>query len=264
MFGIDKEGRMPIQNYHLGYSNSSTEMSFFSISFRYSIHGFFEVKQTSLSHIPQTISSYCRDDRFLITIGNYRKPMLTLWSTTDYSHLLNWQNDFTSSHINCLAWNPLRSNEFSLGSSHNSIHFCTINEQSDNSNIRLQVIKGEIPVLLNEHSKSSSDITTCVYLTSNLNLVLCATNYGYVTCWNSRLALCILHWKADTNEISYLSTMNNKLITGSSIGCLKLWNIQSLEASSTDTFVFPFTGTISYENSSFSETMVWPLKMNFN
>jgi WD40 repeat protein len=91
------------------------------------------------------------------------------------------------------------------------------------------VIKGEIPLILNEHTKTSCDITACVYLTSTINLVLCATNYGFITCWNSRLCLCILHWKADINEICYISTINNKLLTGSSIGCLKLWNIESLE-----------------------------------
>jgi WD40 repeat protein len=155
--------------------------------------------------------------------------MVTLWSTNNYSHLLNWQNDFSSSYINCLAWNPLRTNEFCLGSSHGIIHYCTINEQNDDTNLRLQVIKGEIPLLLNEQTKTSCDITACIYLTSTMNLVLCATNSGFITCWNSRLCLCVLHWKADSNEICYMSTINYKLLTGSSIGCLKLWNIENLE-----------------------------------
>jgi len=168
--------------------------------------------------------------------------MLTLWSTNDYSHLLNWQNEFSSSCINCLAWNPLRTNEFCLGSTHSTIHFCTIIEQTEDTDLRLQVIKGEIPLLLNEHTKTSCDITSCIYLTSTINLVLCATNYGFITCWNSRLCLCILHWKGDLNEICYMSTINHKLLTGSSKGCLKLWNIENLETNlgqinSTDSYV---------------------------
>lgn len=169
--------------------------------------------------------AFSRDDRFFITIGNYRKPMLTLWSTNNYSHLLNWQNESSLSYINCLAWNPLRTNEFCLGSTHGIIHFCTINEQIDDTDLRLQVIKREIPILLNEHT-----ITSCIYLTTNSNLILCATNSGVITCWNSRLCLCVLHWKADINEICYMSSINHKLLTGSSIGCLKLCNIENLES----------------------------------
>ena len=176
------------------------------------------------------VSIFCRDDRFLITIGNYRKSMLTLWSTKDYSHLLNWQNDFSPSYLNCLAWNPFRTNEFCLGSSHGLIHFCTINESTDDSATRsLHVVKGETPILLNDHTKSSFDLTTCVYLNSTAHLVLCATNVGFITCWNSRLCLCVLHWRADLNEICYLSTIDGKLLTGSSNGCLKLWTIENLE-----------------------------------
>jgi hypothetical protein len=155
--------------------------------------------------------------------------LVTLWSTNDYSHLLNWQDELSSSYLNCLAWNPLRTNEFCLGSSHGTIHFCTINEQTDDSNQNLQVLHGKIPLLLNENTTKSCDITACVYLASTINLVLCATNSGFITCWNSRLCLCILHWKADANELCYMKTIKHKLLTGSSIGCLKLWNIEKLE-----------------------------------
>jgi WD40 repeat protein len=155
--------------------------------------------------------------------------MVTLWSATDYSHLLNWQNELSTSYINCLAWNPIRTNEFCLGSSHGTIHFCSINEPTDDPNPRLKVLHGQIPLILNEHTDKSCDITACVYVTSAGNLVLCATNSGFITCWNSRLCLCVLHWKADLNEICYMTTIKHKLLTGSSTGCLRLWNIENLE-----------------------------------
>ncbi|CAF3688347.1 unnamed protein product [Rotaria sordida] len=173
--------------------------------------------------------AFSKDDRFLVTIGNYRKPMVSLWSKTNHIHLLNWQDVCSSFYINCLAWNPIRTNEFCLGGSHGFIRFCTINEQTDDNKLRLEVVNGQIPLLLNEHTKTSCNITACVYLTSIVNLVLCATNNGLITCWNSRLCLCIFHWKADSNEICYISTTKYKLLTGSSIGCLKLWNIENLE-----------------------------------
>ncbi|CAF3845969.1 unnamed protein product [Rotaria magnacalcarata] len=60
-------------------------------------------------------------------------------------------------------------------------------------------------------------------------LVLCSTNCGFVTCWNTRTNSCLLHWKADSNEICYMTAIKYKLLTGSSSGCLRLWNIENLE-----------------------------------
>ena len=154
---------------------------------------------------------------------------MTLWSTKDYSHLLNWQDDFSVSCIHCLAWNPVRPNEFCMGGSRSTIRVCTINEQATEADISLQVVNGAIPLILNGPPKKSCDVTTCNYLASTVNLVLCATNTGFVTCWNSRLCLCVLHWQADSSEISYIATTKHQLLTGSATGCLKLWNIENLE-----------------------------------
>ncbi|CAF5207282.1 unnamed protein product, partial [Rotaria magnacalcarata] len=72
-------------------------------------------------HAVQSMA-FSRDDRFLLTIGDYRKPMLTLWSTHDYTNLLNWQDESSpSSYMNCLAWNSSRANEFCLGCSNGCI-----------------------------------------------------------------------------------------------------------------------------------------------
>ncbi|CAF3669977.1 unnamed protein product [Rotaria sp. Silwood1] len=173
--------------------------------------------------------AFSRDDRFLITMGDYRKPLLSLWSTHDYTNLLNWQDESSSIYMNCLAWNPMRANEFCLGCSNSCIRFCSIIEQTNETNIRLQVINGQIPLSINEHIKNSCEITSCVYLISNSQLVLCSTNSGFVTCWNTRTNSCLLHWKADSNEICYMTTIKYKLLTGSSNGCLRLWNIENLE-----------------------------------
>lgn len=163
-------------------------------------------------------------------MGDYRKPLLTLWSAIDYVNLLNWQDESPAlSYINCLAWNPMRANEFVLGSSNNLIRFCTIIEQTNENNIRLQVVNGQLPSSLSEHAKKTCEVTACAYLMSSTNLVLCSTNYGFITCWDTRTNNCLLHWKADANEICFMTTIKHKLITGSSTGCLRLWNTEQLE-----------------------------------
>ncbi|CAF0756991.1 unnamed protein product [Adineta ricciae] len=173
--------------------------------------------------------AFSKDDRFLITVGDYRKPQLTLWSTQDFTNLLNWQDESSSSYINCLTWNPMRANEFCLGCSNNLIRFCTIIEQTNDTNLRLQVVNGQVPPSISEHAKKICEITACTYLISSTNLVLCSTNCGFVTCWNTRTNVCLLHWKADGNEICYMSSIKHQLITGSSTGCLRLWNTENLE-----------------------------------
>ncbi|CAF0733971.1 unnamed protein product [Adineta ricciae] len=175
------------------------------------------------------VMAYSKNDQYLITIGNYRKPTVTIWSTQNYSHLLDWQDDFSVSYINCLTWNPIRLNEFCIGGSQSTIRVCSINEQTDADDISLQVVNGTIPIILNEQTQKSCEITACTYVASTINLVLCATNHGFITCWNSRLCLCVLHWKADSSEISYIASIKDQLLTGSSTGCLKLWNIENLE-----------------------------------
>ena len=169
-----------------------------------------------------------RDDRFLITIGDYRKCLLSLWSTNDYTNILNWQDEssLSSSYINCFSWNPMRANEFCLGCSNNLIRFCTIIEQT---NFRLQVINKQIPSSLNDNIKKLCEITACSYLLSTTNFILCSTNNGFVTCWDTHTNNCVLHWKADSNEICFMTTIKYKLITGSSNGCLRLWNTETLE-----------------------------------
>lgn len=175
--------------------------------------------------------AFSRDDRFLLTLGDYRRAQLTLWSTQDFTSLIHWEDDSPLfSYLNCLAWNPLRANEFSLGGSKGLVRFCTIIEQQTNDqNNRLQVVNGQIPSSLSENSKKPAEITACVYLISAANLLLCSTNIGFITCWNTRTNTCLLHWKADANEICLMTTIKSRLITGSSTGSLRLWNTESLE-----------------------------------
>lgn len=162
-------------------------------------------------------------------MGDYRKPMITLWSTQDYTNLLNWEDESSSTYINCLSWNPMRANEFTLGCSNGRVRFCTIIEQTNDTNLRLQVANGQVPLSITEHTKVSCEITSCAYFISNSQIVLCATNCGFITCWSTRNNSCLLHWKADSNEICFMTTIKHKLLTGSSTGCLRLWNIESLE-----------------------------------
>jgi hypothetical protein len=59
-------------------------------------------------------------------------------------------------------------------------------------------------------------------------LLFAATNQGLVTVWSVKTSTCLLNWQADLHEIDVLISVKQKLITGSSKGSLKLWNISAV------------------------------------
>ena len=171
-----------------------------------------------------------RDDRHLITVGNYQRPLVSLWSTRDGTHLLNWQDESSLSYFHCLAWNPMRAEEFCLGGSCDLVRFCTITDGSTGEPQRLQVACAQISSSCDRASGwPGRDVTCCLFLKGLMNLVLCATSNGWITCWNSRLSLRLMHWQADCNELCFMRAVKRQLLTGSSTGCLRLWNIETLE-----------------------------------
>lgn len=226
VFTNDPKGRLPSEDHRLGFIYPSAEVQFRGNRSSRSSDGLFQVRRTlffSRSHWTFDLS---RNDRFLLTIGNYQKPILSLWSTDDYRKLCTWQDQSSSlSYLNCLAWNLRSSQEFSIGGSQSVLHFCTIH---DDSQVYLRVLRGQISSLYTSTHKAGCDITSLAYLPSMLNVILCATNDGLITCWNTRLALCLHYWRVDSNEICWMRLTTNRLLTGSASGSLKLWNIESL------------------------------------
>ena len=59
-------------------------------------------------------------------------------------------------------------------------------------------------------------------------MLFAATNFGLITVWNTNAYDCFLNWQADTNELDFLVCIKHRLITGSSRGTIKLWNIESI------------------------------------
>jgi hypothetical protein len=59
-----------------------------------------------------TCMNYSTDDRFLISIGDFKTPSLTIWNTYDYTSLVNM--DSLNYIIYDVAWNPCKCNEFTL------------------------------------------------------------------------------------------------------------------------------------------------------
>lgn len=96
-----------------------------------------------------TALSFSRDDRFLISIGDYRTPSLAVWGTYDYTCLVSMDN--LNYGIHDVAWNPSRCNEFALCGQNKMLVVWTLEEKS-NRNCSLRSFECEIPLAICEVS----------------------------------------------------------------------------------------------------------------
>ena len=72
-----------------------------------------------------TAMQFSRDDRFLISIGDYRECSIAIWSTLDYSLLAT---SFTRYPIHAVKWDPYTMNEFTTVGQNGSVLFWLLDE----------------------------------------------------------------------------------------------------------------------------------------
>ncbi|CAF0967584.1 unnamed protein product [Brachionus calyciflorus] len=170
-----------------------------------------------------TCFKYSTDDRFLISVSDYMCPSLLIWSTYDYNPMI--LIDTLNYVINDLVWNPYKCNEFVMCGTNKCLLKCEIDEKGYKSGA-INFNEFDIPLAILEIN-DKFDFTGLTFGSGEWLFV--ANNYGLVTVWNLKSSSCFLNWKADSNEIDYLVNYKHKLITGSSKGNLKLWNIGNLD-----------------------------------
>ena len=84
--------------------------------------------------IPQVIThhkfavvalQYSRDDRFLVTAGDYRECSIAIWSTIDYELLATSSTRYP---IHAVRWDPYTMNEFATVGQNGSVLFWLLDE----------------------------------------------------------------------------------------------------------------------------------------
>ena len=68
---------------------------------------------------------YSRDDRFLISIGDYKECSIVIWNTRDYNILTT---SFTRYPIHSVQWDPYVMNEFATVGQNGSVLFWMLDE----------------------------------------------------------------------------------------------------------------------------------------
>jgi len=164
---------------------------------------------------------YSRDDRFLISIGDYKQCMLVIWNAKDYSILTETCMTYP---IHSVQWHPYRSNEFAVVGRQRMVAFAYLSEHQDETTDLIQIINGHVPKdLFSSVSMTTDDMTSLSY--AGQDILLTGTSFGIICLWSISNQHCFMHWQADSAEISYLHARYDKIISGSASKNLKCWTL---------------------------------------
>lgn len=178
-------------------------------------------KVLNVHHCSVIALQFSRDDRYLVSLGNYRECSLVVWCTRDYVVLAQATTKFP---MHAVQWHPYSANELVTVGRNRSVLFWRITDDQTEGE-KLQMTSGESPADI--FRDDSNDVTAVCY--ADRNLLFTATSKGVVCAWNVHNKRCFMHWQADDEEIDLLVARFGKLVTGSCSKQLCLWSISGIE-----------------------------------
>ncbi|XP_056017616.1 WD repeat-containing protein 90-like isoform X2 [Ostrea edulis] len=186
-----------------------------------------QVCRKVLSHHEHNIVclDYSRDDRFLISVGDYQDSSIVVWSTLNYEILTTSK---TTTAIHDLKWDPFSVNEFVSVGQGGSVLFWLLDETRNN--VCLNVHEADVPEeLLQKHGSNDVIEFTSIDFSGDSTLYI-STNNGKVSAWDTRHNTCFMHWEADNSEIVLVICRNGRLLTGSVGKNLRMWTLTGVSS----------------------------------
>lgn len=165
--------------------------------------------------------AYSRDDRFLVSVGDYRECSVVVWSTRD---LVVLASSFARHPVHDIMWDPYTANEFCSVGQDGSVLFWLLDETGDQ--MTLNVHEPEVPDELTQSKKVRDEYYdfTAVWYAGD-STMYAATSSGMLSAWDTRQNKCFIHWEGDSAEIGMLMGYGGTLIAGSASGNLRLWSV---------------------------------------
>ncbi|XP_059835285.1 WD repeat-containing protein 90 isoform X3 [Hypanus sabinus] len=171
-----------------------------------------------LSHHTTEVQAmdYSRDDRFLMSAGDYRDLTIALWNTRNYELVATTK---ICDPIHDLAFDPTAFNEFAYVGV-GAVHFWLIEENANE--VQLKVHRVSIPDEVN-----AGELTALCY---NCDSVLyTATNTGKICAWDTQHNRCFMTWDADEGEVGIVQSRGYRLMSGSNTKKIRLWAVTGLQ-----------------------------------
>ncbi|XP_029954629.1 WD repeat-containing protein 90 [Salarias fasciatus] len=160
--------------------------------------------------------AFSRDDRFLLSVGDFVEPEVVLWSSQTFQLL---SSVGASGPIHDAAFSPSAAGQLACVGS-GGVYFCFIRAQS--SDVDLQVQRATAPPEVGHVEVT----TVCYHMDS---ILFTGTNQGHVCAWDVNTQCCFMTWEADEGEIGVLLCRGNRLLTGSNTRCLRLWEVEAVQ-----------------------------------
>ncbi|XP_075035229.1 WD repeat-containing protein 90 isoform X1 [Mixophyes fleayi] len=167
-------------------------------------------------HTEVQAMSFSRDDRLLVTVGDYRDGKLALWSTRTYEMLASSK---FSQPMHAVTFNPTNADTFSCVGT-GAVNFCRIDENGTST--QLKVYRASVP-----DEVGSAELTSLTYNPTSLLYTGCST--GQVCVWDAQTHRCFMTWEADQGEIGVLLCRGNRLVTGSNTRRIRLWSVAAVQ-----------------------------------
>ncbi|XP_018426891.1 PREDICTED: WD repeat-containing protein 90 [Nanorana parkeri] len=156
--------------------------------------------------------NFSRDDRLLITVGDFRDGKLALWSTRTYELLASSQ---ICQPVHAITFNPAHANSFSCVGT-GAVSFWRIEDQAVST--QMKVYRAPVP-----DEVGTAELTSLTYNPTSLLYTGCST--GQVCVWDTQSHRCFMTWEADQGEIGVVLCGGNRLVTGSNTRRLRLWSV---------------------------------------
>ncbi|KFQ12750.1 WD repeat-containing protein 90, partial [Leptosomus discolor] len=160
--------------------------------------------------------AFSRDDRFLVTLGDYSDQTIALWSTYTYELMFS---TCISEPVHDVAFSPVSHRELACVGK-GTVMFWLLEQQG--ADVNLKVHRAPVPDVL-----GLVELTSLCYGADTL--LYSGTNSGQICVWDTETNCCFMTWEADEGEIGVLVCRRNRLLSGSNMKRIRLWAVAAVQ-----------------------------------
>ncbi|XP_074454129.1 WD repeat-containing protein 90 isoform X1 [Larus michahellis] len=160
--------------------------------------------------------AFSRDDRFLVTLGDYSDQTIALWNTYTYKLI---SSTCISEPVHDVAFSPFSHRDLACVGK-GAMMFWLLEQQGADVNLKV-------------HRVPAPDVLGPVELTSlcygDDGLLYSGTNSGQICVWDTETNCCFMTWEADEGEIGVLVCGRDRLVSGSNTKRIRLWAVAAVQ-----------------------------------
>ncbi|XP_062999035.1 WD repeat-containing protein 90 [Elgaria multicarinata webbii] len=160
--------------------------------------------------------AYSRDDRLLVTLGDYVGRVIALWNAHTYDLMSSTR---FSEPVHEVAFSPLSVGHLACVGK-GAVTFWLMEQQG--TDISLKVHRVPVPDAI-----GPVELTSLCY--SPGCLLYTGTSTGQICVWDTETNCCFMTWEAVEGEIGVLQCHGKRLVSGSNTKKIQLWSVAAVQ-----------------------------------